>query len=81
MITKWFEMKRKEIECKLAFYSFCAGFFDEKKEMLVFINKLFLSLKDVSVDDLKDRFLTELAALAHESVMKDMGPDTTGKIS
>lgn len=70
MIKKWFNMKKKEIEFKTMLYTCGIKFFNEKADVMKTIQNLYESCKDVPVTELRDKFIEELAALAHEQAVK-----------
>lgn len=71
MIKKWFQMKKKEFEFKTMFYTTGIKFFNEKADVMKTIQNLYESCKDVHVTELRDKFIEELAALAHEQAVKE----------
>lgn len=71
MIKKWFQMKKKEFEFKTMFYTTGIKFFNEKADVMKTIQNLYESCKDVPVTELRDKFIEELAALAHEQAVKE----------
>lgn len=71
MIKKWFQMKKKEFEFKTMFYTAGIKFFNEKADVMKTIQHLYESCKDVPVTELRDKFIEELAALAHEQAVKE----------
>ncbi len=64
MIT-YFKMKKREWKVKAAFYGMIISIVDNQKELIEFVQKLFLSLKDISVEDMRDEFISKLAEIIH----------------
>ena len=71
MIKKWFKMKKKEIEFKTMLYTYGVTFMNEKAGVMKTAQNLYESCKDVPVTELRDKFIEELAALAHEQAEKE----------
>ena len=71
MVRKWFAMKKKEIEFKTKFYTFGIKFMDEKEEFMKTVWNVYESCKETSIPELRDKFIEELATLAHEEGMKE----------
>lgn len=71
MIKKWFQMKKKEFEFKAMFYTAGIKFFNEKADVMKTIQNLYESCKDVPVTELRDKFIEELATLAHAQAVKE----------
>lgn len=71
MIKKWFNMKKKEIEFKTMLYTCGITFMNEKAGVMKTAQNLYESCKDVPVTELRDKFIEELAALAHEQAVKE----------
>lgn len=70
MVGKWFGMKKKEMEFKTKFYTYGIKFMDEKEDFVKAVWNVFESCKDTPVLELRDKFIEELAVLAHEEGMK-----------
>ncbi len=71
MIKKWFQMKKKEFEFKTMFYAAGIKFFNEKADVMKTVQNLYESCKDVPVTELRDKFIEELAGLAHGQAVKE----------
>ena len=65
MIT-YLKMKRNEWKVKAIFYGAIAAVFDNQKEILELIQKMYVSLKDESADELQKEFASKLAEIIHE---------------
>lgn len=65
-MIKYFIMKRNERKVKAMFYGMIASFLDNKKEVIDLLQKLFVALKDIPVDELKAEFVKQLAEIIHE---------------
>lgn len=70
MIGNYFRMKAKEIRLKLALYSVIEEFVNEKTDIVVTIKKLYLAMKDTSVEELQNKFINSLASIIHEENKK-----------
>lgn len=65
MIT-YFRMKKSEWKIKSALYSLIIALMDNQKEILDFVQKMYVALKDVSAEDLQKEFISKLAEIIHE---------------
>lgn len=64
MIT-YFKMKKNEWKVKAAIYGMIATVMDNQKEIIEFAQKLFVSLKDVSAEDMQKELISKIAELVH----------------
>lgn len=64
MIRNYFKMKKAEWKVKAQIYGAVATFFDNQKEVVDLINNIYVSLKDVSVDEMKDAIAGKVAEIA-----------------
>lgn len=67
-MLQYFKMKKAEIRFKLLVYETMNKIIDNQKElknMADLIQKLYLSLKDVPAEDLREELIAELAGLIH----------------
>lgn len=71
MVGKWFGMKKKEIEFKTKFYTLGIKFMDEKEEIVKTVWNVYESCKETPIPELRDKFIEEFAALAHEAGTKE----------
>nr|WP_035317565.1 hypothetical protein [Clostridium sp. 12(A)] len=71
MIRNWLKMKRQEVQLKLTFYTYINEFIKNKKSLCDLTYKLYISLKDEPIEELKDKFIESLAKIIHESTLKD----------
>lgn len=65
MIT-YIKMKRKEHKFKLALYSALINAFNENENFINTVKNLYISLKDVPVEQLQEIFISKLAEIIHE---------------
>lgn len=68
------KMKRDEVMVKAMFYSTIASIMEnqsEIKEYLDLAKKIFDELKSVPQEDLRKEFISKIAELAHEQVVKE----------
>lgn len=70
-IKMWFAMKKKEIEFKLMFYTYGVKFMDEKEELIKSIWNVHEVIKETPMTELRDKFIYEIAVLAHEQAQKE----------
>ncbi len=64
-MMKYLKMKKKEIKLKLTFYTMLEYIIHEKSDMFILIDKLYVSLKDVPQDEIRDELLSKLAEYIH----------------
>lgn len=64
MIT-YFKMKIKEHKIKLALYSSIEEIMNEKEDIITTIKNLYLSLKDTPIEEMQNKFISELAEFIH----------------
>ena len=67
--TYW-TMKKNEWMVKNYFYSYVLKFVENKKEMIDFIGKLYIALKDMSTDELQKEFIKAIAEIVHNEAEK-----------
>lgn len=65
-MIRYFMMKRNEWKVKAMFYATIASIMDEKKDVIGLVQKLYVDLKDVPVDELRKEFIHSLAEIIHE---------------
>lgn len=66
----YFKMKRKQWKIKNALYSGILNFMENKSEIIKTVKKLFDSVKDMSVEEIRDEFIGKLAEIIHEENKK-----------
>lgn len=66
----YFKMKINEWKVKAMFYGLIVEIADNQTTIVEFLKKMYLSLKDVSVDDFKEAFIKQLAEIVHEQNQK-----------
>ena len=64
------KMKRDEVMVKAMFYGTIASIMDEQKDVIDFVQRLYLVLKDVPMEDLRSELIRNIALLAHEEGAK-----------
>ena len=64
-------MNKKEIEFKLVFYTYGVKFMDEKEAFVKTVWNIYESMKGTPVNELREKFIYELASLAHEQAQKE----------
>lgn len=65
-MINFIRMKRAEWKIKAMFYDTIAALLDNQKEITELLQKMYVALKDVSVDDLQKEFISKLAEIIHE---------------
>lgn len=63
---EYFRMKRNEWKVKNMFYGMILGFVDNQKDFIDFIQRLYIAVKDVPVDELRKELISKMAELVHE---------------
>lgn len=66
MIKNWIKMKKNEWKVKGQIYGIIASVMDNQKDIFSFLQKLYVSLKDVSVEDMQKELISKIAELVHE---------------
>lgn len=66
MIT-YFKMKKNEWKVKNAIYGMIASAMNNRKEIIEFVQKLYVSLKDVPAEDLQKELISKIAELVHDN--------------
>ena len=71
---KYFAMKRKikrdELKVKAMLYGTVAYILEEQNDVIELIQKLYLVLKDVPMEELRSELIKQIALLAHEEGAK-----------
>ncbi len=65
MIKNYIKMKKNEWKIKATIYGVIATTIDNQKEFLSMIQKLYIALKDVPIDDLQKEFIDKLVEIIH----------------
>lgn len=79
MIKNWFIMKKKEIILKITLYTAIEKVIAEQKDIITLLSNLFMVLKDVPLNELKDEFLGELAEIIHDQAEAERNAKTSIK--
>ena len=66
MIREYFRMKKSEWKIKAHIYGTIAALIDNQQESIDFLKKLYVSLKDVPVNEFQDMFVSKVVELAKE---------------
>lgn len=61
----YFRMKRKEHKIKLELYTAIESVLNEKKDIIDTVKNLYLSVKDVPMEELRVIFIEKLAEIIH----------------
>lgn len=70
-MIKYFMMKRNEWKVKAMFYGTIVSVIDEQKDIIGFVQRLYVALKDVPMEDLRKELISNIAELAHEQAVKE----------
>lgn len=65
-MIKYFKLKRNEIKVKAMLYEVIVNVIDNQKDIFDLLQKLFIALKDVPIDELKAEFVKQLAEIIHK---------------
>lgn len=72
-MIRYFMMKRNEWKVKAMFYGTIASVMDEQKDIIGFVQRLYVALKDVPMEDLRKELISNIAELAHEQAVRERG--------
>ncbi len=64
-MINFIRMKRNEWKVKAMFYATIAALFDNQKEILEMLQKMYVSLKDVPAEELQKELIAKLAEIIH----------------
>lgn len=62
----YFKMKLMQWKVKAMFYGMILGIVENQEDIIELIRKMYVSLKDTSIENFKDEFITKLAEFIHE---------------
>ena len=65
-MINYFKLKRNEIKVKAMLYEVIVNVIDNQKDIFDLLQKLFIALKDVPIDELKAEFVRQLAEIIHK---------------
>lgn len=68
---KYFKMKRNEWKIKAAIYGIIASVMDNQQEIIETAKKLFMSLKDISAEDMQQEFISKITELIYAENRKE----------
>ena len=63
---EYFRMKRNEWKVKNMFYGMILGFVDNQKDFIDFVQRLYIAVKDLPVNELRKELISKMAELVHE---------------
>jgi hypothetical protein len=69
MIT-YLKMKKNEWKIKAKLYEIITIFIDNQKQSLELLKKMYITLKDVPLEELQKEFINKLAEIIHEENKK-----------
>lgn len=75
-MLNFIKMKRNEWKIKAVVFGAVAALLDNQKNILELLQKLYIALKDIPADDLREEFISKLAEIIHaqqESVESGQG--------
>lgn len=64
-MINYFRMKKAEWKIKATFLGAIASIIDNQKEVLNLLQKIYIALKDVPVEDLQKEFVTKLTEIIY----------------
>ena len=64
-MINFIRMKKNEWKVKAMFYDTIAALFDNQKEILEMLQKMYVSLKDVPAEELQKELIAKLAEIIH----------------
>ena len=64
-MINYFRMKKAEWKIKATFFGAIASIIDNQKEVLSLLQKMYIALKDIPVEDLQKEIVTKLAEIIH----------------
>lgn len=70
-MIKYLKMKAMEIEIKYMMYSTIITLMKEQKNVIDLVQKLYIALNDVPMEDLRKELISQIANLAHEQAMME----------
>ena len=65
------KMKRDEVMVKAMLYGTIASIMNEQKDIIEFVQNMYMALKDVPMEDLRKELISNIAELAHEQAVKE----------
>ena len=65
-MSTYLKMKKNEWKVKAFLYGAVAALLDNQEDVLEWIQKLYIALKDVPADELQKEFVTRLTEAIHE---------------
>ena len=65
-MSTYLKMKKNEWKVKAFLYGAVAALLDNQEDVLEWIQKLYIALKDVPADELQREFVTRLTEAIHE---------------
>lgn len=68
---KYFKMKKNEWKIKAVIYGIIASVMDNQQEIIETVKKIFLSLKDISAEDMQQEFISKITELIYEENRKE----------
>lgn len=66
---QYIKMKKMEHKLKSVLYSYASALLAEKADIIRLVENLYAVLKDTDVNELRNTFIREIAALAHEEAI------------
>ena len=69
-MIRYFMMKRNEWKVKAMFYGTIASIMDEQKDIIGLVQKLYVALKDVPMEDLQKELVRTIAEIVHNENKK-----------
>lgn len=70
-MINYFRMKKNEWKLKGMFYGIIVELVENQKDIIAMIQKLYISLKDISQEDFQKELIKQIASLAHDQVVRE----------
>lgn len=80
MLKNYILMKKNEWKIKNAIYNSILGFMENKQDIVNTVKNLFDSVKDMSGEEIRDKFIGKLAEIVHEESKKQRDNKETENI-
>lgn len=68
MIRNYIKTKKNEWKIKAMIYGTVAAVLDNQKDLLELLQKMYIALKDVPAEELRDAFISKLAEMIHGKI-------------
>lgn len=69
-MIRYFRVKFMELKIKEMLYDTILGVINEQKDIIDFVQRLYMVCKDVPIDELRKEFISAIAEIVHEENKK-----------